>query len=85
MDLGKFPLGRTCSHHARNTCPSIFYKPRVSWDEVGPVSVLVMERCSKKCDVSVLCVFVRVGDVVCCHCCRPSVTGPKKNTICNRT
>ena len=56
---GSFPVGRTCSHHARKNCLGILVQASCHLEWSGPVSVLEMEKCLK--DVTVRCVFVRVG------------------------
>ena len=42
MYFGSFPVGRTCSHHARNICPGIPVQTTCHLKKSGPVSVLEM-------------------------------------------
>ena len=69
MDLGPFPVGRTCSHHARNNCLSIPVQAvplQMKWGCMcdGRNYVLYSRQGVSQCDVMQR--YVKSCDVMCC-------------------
>ena len=69
---GPFLVGLTCSHHARNKCPSVPVQASYHLEWSGTVSVLERKMCLVWCGglccvCLCACWYVLICDVVCCH------------------